>query len=827
MPAAGASEGNVACTNLRSAPGRSGLDAVGSPRRVAPPGAVPLLLRRLADGTFRMLIVSDSTVVGTVDPDRDATYQELMRLPSPVGRTLTVNGGITLVTECGSRFTFTCDSASGIWSYGRFIRDFPPVVLRADDHAELTETVDAFTLTGSYPHCSEPVSAADKAAVTNRISDAVELLSVRATAVGRSIHPRLMSYRLLDAAGRCLHTSVPVWVGPQDGGFGLCSMLSASVSRQDGGKCAVAPVTVAATAFKPVVVVPKPISKEWAKEVASLEILASPELTQYDPAMTAGCRLRVVDQTTGRFEAYVPGTAAGMVPLADARARMVADMLERYDSVATVVATVPYPFGGGFGRDEGEACPLPLSAIPSAASAAAVARKALASAIPAVAGESDAALLAAAASPHSFTASVTLHAADMVAYGGLSVVRCRPPHAAVLAGAAVAAVAADDAPCHYVAVEFDDTSPDTPVTADLSPGSVPVAVGPVVVYPAPGASRLSVGVRGTSGATSRLALPLQASRSGRYSYYIAPDLKPVPLVADGAPLVVPADSRTPRRYPGVVAVARSSDPDTLLATATASSAEVLRIVPSVRSASSWDFARQHLLLFAADGICSLSVDARRRSMAVGKLWPVGVARPDAVAPAPHGIYAVLTDGSMVRVSGSRIYPVDGGDGAVAAVWCAPRGKLWTVDSDGSVTVLDPELHTAYSRTFGPVLSLHECCGRACALTADGLYDLAQEADGQPVKVGWAVRVPVPYGKRVAALSLDMQGASVDGTVALRADNGAGRAHSLPVTALRIRGQVNAPVRLRIAAPHRRYVTLSVDATVTPGTSLARWHLTLK
>lgn len=825
MPSAATPAGTVACTNLRQLSDRSGLVAVGQPCRVAPPDYVPLSVNQRPDGSYRLLVISGGTTIGSVDPDVYGSYSDVLELPSRMDHIVPSRGVLILATADGDEYSFRYDSAADRWLVDGPMPELPPVVIRADDHAELSETLEPFTLAGTYTHCTEPVIKADKAAITARLSAAAEALTAKASVAGRCIDPLLMSYRLLDEEGHCIHTSVPVWVGPQEGGFALCSMIGAAVDRQDGGRCAVAAMTVAATAFRPVVVVPRQLPQAWARKVAAMEILVSPQLTAYRPGMQAGCRLRAVDQSSGRLEAYIPGASNGMVPTPENRVAMVAGMLDRFADTATVLAVVPYPFGGGFGCAEGETVALSLPVSTTAAGAASVIDKALARSVTALAPGSEAALIAASAPPHTFSAGTTLHAADMVAYGNIVVRRGRPPHAAVLAGAAVEKVGTADAACHYVAVTFADGSSDCAVTADLDAAVVPVSIGPVVVYPDADAARITVAARGAAGAVTRRSLPLSRSCSGRFACYIDPELRPVPLVADGAPLAVPADIRQPRARPGVVAVARSADPRRLLVAATASADTVQRIVPAVRSASSWDFGRQHLLVFASDGICSMSVDARRTSVAVNKLWPIGVVRPDAVTSAPDGIYAALDGGTLVRMTGSRIYQVEGVTDAVAVAWCGQRGELWIMSAAGAVRVLDPDLRSVYDRTFGPVLSLHDCDGRPYALTADGLFDINREIGGD-LPVEWAVRMPVPYRRRPVAMAVDLQSAGLDATLSLRADGGAGSGASLPVTMLRMRGAVNAPVCLRLAAPHRRYLTLGISGTVAPGTTVSHYELTL-
>lgn len=823
MPVREVSEGVTECSNLRPRPD-GGLEMVGMPVHIAGKGMVPLTMAHLADGT-RRLIMADGLAVYDADPDITDNCRLIAELESvPSAAIADAGGDLTLLTGKGP-FSLRYDMASGNWICLGMRSSWPPVVIRADDHAELSAVVEPFALTGTYPHCSEPVSDADTALVTARLSAAVEKITEAAGMAGRYIHPRLMAYRILDGGGRCVYRSVPVWIGPEGGGFGLCSMLGADLTRQSGGICSVGSFSVSATAYKVVIDIPRQLHGDIAQYAAVLEILASPPLTPYRPRARAGCRLRAVDQNTGRLEAYVPGTSNGMMPVPELRVQVVGEVLERFWQSAQVVDTVSCPFGGGFGSDSGSRYVVRKQPGLTAAGESEQLARVIALPVAAVASGSDIAFVDAAA-PHYFTADSVLQAADMNVYSGLSVLRGSPPDALELAAGDVGKVTAADAAACYTAVEFSDGSGDTAVTADLSAVAVPLSVGPVIVYPDPEASFMTVAVRGVNGVASRVRIPLQRSPSGRFAFYIDPQLKPVPLLSDGSPFTLPADRRRPRSRPGTVAVAYGSDPLDLLFAVTASSAEVHRVVPAVRSSSSWDFGRQHLLVFAADGICTMSVDSRRSSAAVNRLYPVGVSRPDAVTAAPDAVYAVLSSGALVRVCGSRIYSLDPQAGAVAAVWCAVRDELWLVLSDGSVRVMDPASGTSYTRTFGPVLSFHDPGGVPYAAAPAGLYDLGREKESWSIPVAWSVRMPAPYRTMARRLSVDMQGADVDIELSLRADNGPGASSSLPVTRLRLNGSVNAPLHVRLAAPERRWLKLAVRGLAGPGTSISRWAIYL-
>lgn len=821
MPMRNVKEGVTECRNLRRA-AAGGLVTVGDPVRVADGDMRPLVTIRSAGGS-RCLIMSSGYDVYAADPAVPDSCRLIAELTSEATSALATPDGTVILFTAGGPVRMRCDAASGTWNTSGYPPVLPPVVIKADDQAVLSATVEGFTLSGAYPHCNEPLSGADRTAVGSRLSAAVEKLTESASMAGRLLHPRLMAYRIYDSGGRCVGRSVPVWVGPVGGGLGLTDMIGADLERRDEGVCAAGAFSVSATAYKAVIEIPRRISAGMADDAALLEIVASPLITPYRPGAQTGCRLRAVSQSAGRLEAYIPGASNGMVPATERHAAMVESVLEQFWATAETVDTIPRPFNGGFNGDEGGRYVIPLRASLTAAEAATRLGRVVSAPVTA-ADSSENAVIAASQTPHTFTADGVLAAADMTVYYGLSLMRGAAPDALLLAAGSVTAVTEADAAAHYTAVEFSDGSGDMAVTSDLSPAAIPSAIGPVTVYPDPDASVLTVVTRGANGIVNRLRLPLRRSRTGNFAYHIATDLKPVPLTADGAPFVLPVDRRKPRHLPGVVAVARSVDPFRILAAPTVSATAVHRVVPAVRSASAWDFARQHLLVFTADSICSMSVDAGRHNVAVNRLYPIGVSRPDAVATAPGAIYAALSNGALVRVCGSRIYSFDPEAGAAAAVWCPSRDELWLALADGSVRVVDPGSLTAYTRTFGPVLSFHDTDGMPCASTATGLFDISSENDSWSMPVGWSVRVPVPYGEYPRRLSVDMQGADLDLTLALRADNGPGAASSLPVVTLRLNGSVNAPVHARIASPHRRWLTLSVSGLAGPGTSVGRWEI---
>lgn len=92
---------------------------------------------------------------------------------------------------------------------------------------------------------------------------------------------------------------------------------------------------------------------------------------------------------------------------------------------------------------------------------------------------------------------------------------------------------------------------------------------------------------------------------------------------------------------------------------------------------------------------------------------------------------------------------------------------------------------------------------------DSTFALGTPGDAVRQHIEWCGSVFLPVAVRPVQLTVPVAASHFDGTVELRADNGAGTAHSLLVAKLEINGEINAPLRLRVVSPPRSRLTLRI------------------
>lgn len=271
---------------------------------------------------------------------------------------------------------------------------------------------------------------------------------------------------------------------------------------------------------------------------------------------------------------------------------------------------------------------------------------------------------------------------------------------------------------------------------------------------------------------------------------------------------------------GVLAVASSADPLTVRAEARVCRGRIVRICAPAGMSGGWNYGRHHLLVFSTDGIYAVSVDGRLQTVLAACVFGSGgICRADAVAAAPSALYAVLSTGRLLRVSGTRVEEVDVACGALALGRGDLRGELWILARDGRIFVLDRSGRLAMRST----VAVRRFEGSGLAVDTSGaLRDLDREEEAD-VAVGWSRRFGAPASPsllRRVEWRLDSAGVR-NFDLSLSADSGGGRQR---VVALRVNGAVNAPLRADVRLPRRPWLTAQVSGLVASATRLGELRL---
>lgn len=647
-------------------------------------------------------------------------------------------------------------------------RRFPPLSFRAVDKKSFVCTTASMKLSGraDYLHWSGPVADSDARAVSAGLQASYRHLADTARLEGYYVQSVVVCYRLLDAAGRELHRSVPVVVGR---GEQCLSPLSVEAKVDvASGSASVDGYKVAVDGFRLALVVPE-VSGGGYDDVAAVEVRATPPLPLVSFGGEAVVAMRRGSGGATLLEATLPRSPfAGIV---------VPAVLDRIDALTSPVARFIHPFAGGIGSAPGTNMVItPLRAVSVAAEAEEFLRK-VKGGVPRLdpfIAESD--------GHHGFIAGTVDRIGDMTVYGCLTPVHCAPPQMSCLMEPAVGSAAWTAVV--KVTLLSADGSQEILSSTESGRDGAPDIISPLIAYPHPGAVRIQIQLsRADTGERRLLDFPLTPTPDGRMACWVSPGFAPVEVASgdSGAAPLLPVDKPVKVCRGGMLAVGRFDEPGRLLSAIDVCGGVVVRVTPSSKSGGAWDFGRRHLYVFSTAGVYSVSVNASCTLSSVHPVHDLPVESGASVASAPSGVY-FLSGGSLWRVRGTTVDMVMSGIGAESLTWSNAGCRLWCHRSDGSCVVL----------------------------TDDGSrYE--HRPDGA---VAWSERIELdsPRPGRLRWMRWLMSGKGVSLDVGVYGDNGVA-SEAVCLTGMHVEGCLGSALRCGVVARPFRYLTVRVAGTV--------------
>lgn len=262
-------------------------------------------------------------------------------------------------------------------------------------------------------------------------------------------------------------------------------------------------------------------------------------------------------------------------------------------------------------------------------------------------------------------------------------------------------------------------------------------------------------------------------------------------------------------HPGMLFLATAQSPLHAVSGHRVCGGNIRHICAPVGGGGGWNYGRLHLLVFATDGIYSVSVDSRLASATSTCLSGLGVMRSDAVVQTPEAVYAATSAGSLLRIVGSRCRLVPFPSTVSHLAWCDVNSELWAINECGVPFVMDSYGGVALRSnvTVTRVVGQH--------LVADSfgaLRNLRNEIPAE-VEVTWAARREIRFrhGVRTAMWKIDAAMAA-NLRLQLWADGGGTPQRLLELT---VNGAINAPVCATVIAPARAYFTARIHGRLTP------------
>ncbi len=797
----------IMCRNMRQSTDASGLVPVGMPKEIAEGNGKPFFMFRDSNGK-RTIFMKSGNAVSCISLDAESpAAKELAILPSDP-YCATASGETVIIMTAEGGFKIVHDEDSDSWSVAGLMPSLPAISIIASRTATFSSTIPSRVLSGGYTRCQGGLTAADTSAITGDLLNAYNDISTKARNAGYYVQPVMAEYRLYDKDGGLLYKSAPVLVSAPSG-FQCTEAIATTINASSGIFSNADAYTLTATGFKLGIVSPEFTESPWDEIVTAVEITVTPQLHPVDFQSKASNRLESSSATQGVLRMYMPGTANGMVASTAQREEIIVATAERMEMLASPIMLYTKPFAGGISTNAGEIIETDCITMFTPDEEIKQLRQLLSAKM-----TNSEKLLQETNIPHSFTARTATTTGDIIMWGDIT------PR--LFDGYAAGTFAASTGSGRWRACvkTVSGSRGETVVWHGEGESNAPLTFSPLLSYPHPDATEMTIKVSYADGRILSGRFPLKPSPNRRMAYYLNPGATPITLDTQLEVYVIPAEERKPERHPGTIMCSRTISPTECNSVLTVSQGGITAITPAVRSSSTWDFARTHLYAFTTTGIYAVSVSGTRKAISANIIDPRRVTGAEAVTCSNDSIYAIA-DGQAIRVHGSRSETIGNQTGFKSIGWNGVFNELWFITHEDKTVVYQTDYNGYYLREMPEAISLYSSDGELFASTGNKILDLSEETDDGIQEIEWESRLAIdgtvaPLHRssngipRITSLSWRVFSVNADLKLSLRGDGGAGEANSYPMLILGAKGCINSPISARVIASARPYITLAVS-----------------
>lgn len=664
--------------------------------------------------------------------------------------------------------------------------DWPPVCIRASDRMVLSVHVPSRRLKSSSE--GEALARSDAEALIADHTEAYLKLCSTAASAGVMIQPALARYRLMSADGRCLFTSPTVLLSHSSG-----AQCCDTTDLYTTDRSLIEGYDLTASAWALTVDCPAADS-DIAGRVARLDIFVTPLFHPCDTRRKGTLSLsRGSDASQPFARVALPGREYGLSTLYAAGSRsLVAGALAHIDKLERCVASINKPLGS-------TASSFEVSIACSASPTDDIRRL-------------DRAMTA--ATPHADYYHVMLNRphtliAGNCAAGGDAVLWVAPaskPYKGY-SPAIFASSMGEEAWNATTIVKFDGNK--GVVRSEQHGNGAPYILNPLLSYPSPDAREITI-IISRSGQTYKGTFPLTADASGRCSYYISPDFKPLTL-APASPLQDVGVEEASVTAEGYIAVASTSSPLDIKGVCK-SDIMINSLIGRRRSQQSWEFGRSFFIAAGASGIYLLTASADLTRLSVRCLTKQSA---EAVCAGFGGDSYALAGGRLMRIDrhGALSLVSDAG-GYSSLGYCPEFREVWCAHSGGTdIFHLDYGMRRSKRSDVAPRL-FFSLGGRLYGRDLSSLLDIGHEvACSQPIELQCRLlsrRMRHDTGGR---LQCNMLANSFEGTVSVES-TGVDSRRPAAVRTAAVTGALRSPLRFPLLSRKLMGVRVTVSATVS-------------
>lgn len=614
----------------------------------------------ILDDTDRIAILADNAPIA------------ITNVPGSRACTHVAPETLVLMTSAGAyRFNVSADTLTLL-----AVDPLPAPRFHAVAQPDIPVDMPAISLSKNYETASA-LSVADHKKVADALSDAYKNADTLARAAGSFCHPVILRARVFNKDNDLIAISHP-------------QILSHPEKHQFLGDVKLQTADYQSTLFASVdiptfsVILDADYLNLYG-DGCSIVIDSSPALFACDPAARASVALRLRSTDDFFIRASLPTTSFAVYENAPAThlspATTLLNALDRFADYSQPVALSKGVYS--------------YSVTPSLFSLSAdfkAIRKALAA--PVTPRDPLAAWLAC---PHSFSAQHVASSGPDTLWADISIL----PFLGYDPDAFAAVFAASGAWHAAVIVTFADGSSLVNAVDRSSP--IPTAFGPVLYYPSPDAVKMDI-ILSASGSVTSGSYPLSPTPDRLGACYIDPSFSHFSLPNVLSAYVIPTANPPVRRFFDAL-VATSGRLARSVVALSHANCNVNALAAPDAAQSSWDFNRSRFILFSDVGIFNVKVARNANAISLSRLDCRALASPHAFCSAGGIIYAVSSNGELLRISPETVATAKLDIRADALVHNPKRNELWLV-SDGAdevqVLCLDRNYDSySFSQTLSP------------------------------------------------------------------------------------------------------------------------------
>ncbi len=759
------------CHNLQKSTTSNALVPIAPPTKIIDGNYTPIHHYAHNDGSFSIFLISGTTLsIMKYDGTDFSTPTEITTLDTTPLCGANSGKSIFLMMPDGA-YRLDYDENNDRWIDLGIMPQFPAIKIIATNTTSFSATTPSFSLSTTYHHWQGTLNKTDQKTLTSALLYAYDELQHNASSAGFFLQPILARYHLLDDNGNALFSSSPTMISTP-GGFQCVNLITFSTSDF----ATIDSHTLTATGFQIGVETNILDNSPWSGIVAKVVVETTPILDPIDAKSMAQCRLEKVDNTSGKIAVYMPGTSITMVSSSATREAMVKNAIISFEDIACEIAQYPNPFVAGI--TSGKLSPLSNTG------------KTIIS------------------DSYPFTASVATHCGDTILWGNITPLH----HFAPSIGNITATQNSDSGFWRaYISVRFSNSN-DVVVWSGEGENNCPSLLSPLIAYPDKNASEVTIAIS-CGDKIYRQSFPLTPIAGSDYAVYIHSSLAPFALDDVAHSFIIPTQYIASTTQWGAIAVSRLENPLMLTSKQQISEGSIVAITPAVRSSSLWDFARTHAYAFTSSGIYATSVNAARTFISAHIIDNRMVKNTQSVAFANNAVYAVAAN-DLISISGSKSATVKPNAHINGIIWNNNSHSLLGTAS-GVIAYFFDFTDNNISTCDMPIgSSPYDVSGTPLIYNNEAIYCILPSSPSS-INIAWNHTILIRDSmQRLSQALFFISATHFNGTISIRAHSGAGVENSYPITTLKINGAINHPIPVRIYAPPRPYISISIEGNAS-------------